>query len=219
MAKRILFLSDFPGGYAANWFRSLALDKLKRYWKNKKMKQLSFVDAVKEAVANAISAGNPFSIHDITNSLRTHVNDGSLEFTDRNIEDVDGINTYRVDHQEVRNEFLSLWNAGQIDATRKPNGSFMLYTPDSQSQPVAINHSTTVATNRGNTQNINVQKLKDYLNNALARGEDKIEMKKIQSRFKDVTGVTCEEYADVLENLGYSINNSTASPSKWVVIL
>jgi hypothetical protein len=231
MAKKILFLSDFIGGYASNLFRSMALDKLASYWKNRTMK-LNFTDAVKEYIGKAVAAGQPFSIYDITKALRQAVNDGKLDFSDRVPERVGGKqNTFRVEHEDVRTEFLMFWQHGEIDATRSNNGSYNLYIPDTSVKaaptlPPAGPHYVTgscppsyAPSTKAVPAKVNVQKLRDYLSNSLARGFHEVDMKRIQSRFPEVTGVTCEQYADIIEGLGFTIDNSVANPSQWLVIL
>jgi hypothetical protein len=62
---------------------------------------------------------------------------------------------------------------------------------------------------------------KDTLNTYLnGRGSGSmVTMKQIQSRFDEITGVTCEEYAEALASEGYKITKPTVYPSQWYIKL
>lgn len=114
------------------------LDKKKNLPQNNlNMKNIRFVTAVLLAVGEVRKA--PFSVFNVTQLLRQQVNGGQLAFTDKSLEDVDGINTYKVEHSEVKEVFNELERNNVVTGlASRPNKGYIEYYPSVKSDVPAI---------------------------------------------------------------------------------
>lgn len=223
----------------------LALDKPTNLKYNTNMcdSNIHFVTAVLLTVGELRK--NPFSIYQVTKRLREQVNQGELSFVDREVEDVEGNQTYRVDHVEVRSVFrelmdnniltgLSSRDAGpymeyydtvNVDASPLPKGVVdasgpccCAVAPQASTQSL-INCAGQVTSSQTQkavvvmSDDIQLRvKLIDYLRGKSGKGI--VNMKQIQSRFKNVDK-TCREWGEYLLNIGLSLNKHQNTPSNW----
>lgn len=203
-----------------------ALDTSTSLKQNRSMKNTTFALAVLTAIGD-VRQRPTFSAHDVTKRVRETINNsGDVNLIDRQREDVNGQDTYRVEHEDVKEIFaILLENKIITNLEKRHNGVYIEYrnTPDTQcARPLTPIASVSVTP----PQCINVpaqsaallDKLKAYLN---TRAHMFTSMKRIQSRFDAERGRTCVNYAEMVENLGLSINKSCApnSPSCWCVFV
>jgi hypothetical protein len=194
------------------------------------MKNLRFATAVAATVAALRSS--PFSAYNITKELRKQVNDGSLSFIDKSPETIDGIGTYRVEHDEVRDIFHELIDNGVITGLEfRDTGTYLEYFETSPITPTPANNTccqgtvtcagqfvptpttttVSVATPTATNNPLN-QKIQDYIRGRVGQ---RVTMKEIQSRFKGVNK-KCNEYGAIVAGLGFSVNTS-GTPSTWYI--
>jgi hypothetical protein len=187
-------------------------------------KQVKFVTAVALAIQDIRSS--PFSAFNVTQKLREWVNKGDVAFTDKSPEDVDGVTTYRIEHQEVRSTVHELINNGVVQGLdTRDTGRFIEYFESAPIQCVSPTPTPQAPTNprAGHTPLVSVcqpsplpadadlrQKLQDYLK---GRAGQNVTMKEVQSRFKGVSK-TCQEWAKLVANIGLPVNSS-GTPSFW----
>lgn len=184
-------------------------------------KSVRFVTAVLLAVGELRSS--PFSAYSITRKLRDDVNSLALSFLDKSPETVDGIGTFRVVHEEVKDVFRELLSQSIITGLDVQNrGGYLEYSNSTNTQSVAVpiaqltKPSVAPLTQVSNV-NVNTdlqQKLMAYLSN---RKGQAITMKEIQSRFKG-TYLTCNDYAKTLISRGLKVHNQ-GPPSRWTVVV
>lgn len=189
-----------------------------------------FVTAVALAVEALRSA--PFSAHNVTTWLRTQVNAGDLSLIDKAKEDVDGADTYFINHDEVRNTLRELVENKVItDLTARDTGRYIEYSnagrcnavagavtcagqvvqpPFVQPPPVFVNAKPTALPPDAALR----QKLQDYLKGRMSQN---VTMKEIQSRFKGVNK-TCKEWAELVANIGLTVN-SYGPVSTWTTMM
>ena len=198
------------------------------------MNNLRFVTAVLVAVGDLRTA--PFSVFNITTKLRKQVNDGELAFTDKTPETIDGVGTYRVDHQEVREVFNELRRSNVLTGlTSRDTGSYMEYANDTTAQVVPSPTTTGMVTCAGQVVQPPInpraghtllsvvaqptalppdaalrQKVQDYLK---GRSGQDVTMKEIQSRFKGVSK-TCQDWGKLIADMGLPVNTQ-GTPSFW----
>lgn len=187
-------------------------------------KNIRFVTAVLLAVGELRKS--PFSIHGITKKLRDEVNTGDLTISDKTIETVDGASTYRINHDEVKDVFRELYTQGILqNLTERDTGRYIEYS-DSQVQ-ATFSPTVTCAgqvvpapvTTGKVTQPLVVasstieDKLRAYLR---GRSGQSVTMKEIQSRFKGVNR-TCQDYAQILIGLGWTVKSNGPGISQHYV--
>lgn len=187
---------------------------------------MKFSTAVLVTLRDVVTAKSPFSVHDITKSLRDSVNKGDIAFSDKDTEDVDGVTTFLVSHDDVREIFNDLFRSGVLNLTKKHNGSYFTYedcgsnsqcacksTTPSQTTPASQATSLQSPPQTSVSQDFS-QKVDCYL---LGRGRGSVvSMKQVQSRF-DSLKLSCTDYATALASLGYRVDKSAPYPSKWTV--
>lgn len=188
-----------------------------------------FQTVVLATINSEISTNKSFSAYDITSAIRKGIADGEIEFTDRVKEDVDGVTTFRVHHNEVRDIVRDLFDAVLKDVLDyKDSGKgYMLYSLKSGCIPMATVKASVQATTQvtkpatpqvtppvpqqqGHTQWL-VVGLRQYLDS----GRSGVTLKQIQSRFKGHC-FTCQDYAAILPSMGYKVNK-TGPVSQWTV--
>lgn len=208
------------------------------------MKNLKFPLAVLVATKDVASNNPSFSVHDVTKKLRAMVNAGELSFTDRAQEDVDGINTFRVTHDDVKESFNEIWANDVVTLNRRSGGSgYFLYELSQpvtssiqglQSPPIffdgknpvpvvacgskglAVPATLTPAAISSKPLDTFALQVNAYINNVQNDGRS-LTLKQIQSRFKGIYK-TCTEYAAIVEALGFGLHKSDPKyPSTWEV--
>ena len=199
------------------------------------MKTLLFSTAVLLAVGDLRQLKpQGFSLYEVTRRLREQTNKGEIAFSDKSIEDVDGIQTFRVVHDEVKAVFNDLFENGVVSNLKKSwdrNGGFFVFvndsapattpaptpvaTPTPASTPTVASSLVTSTAPLPTIHNTDVVvKLLAYVQ-GIPSGAYRT-MKHIQSRFKGIP-LSCEEIAKKLVSLGYHVENSTAPFSRQYV--
>ncbi len=203
------------------------------------MKNIRFVTAV--LLATQSLRQKPFSVFNVTDTLRKQVNAGEISFSDRSPETVDGIGTFRVDHNEVKAVFQELFKEKVIGGlTPKNMGSYVQYSCDAGSSAkfsprkafdnfvslvsgpkynVTKNEGTltkaspTVNPPSSLQHRVVKDKVQDYISGRIGT---LVTLKEIQSRFKGIY-LTCETYAKICEELGFKIEKPGSHVSKWFI--
>jgi hypothetical protein len=181
--------------------------------------QMKFSTAVLVAVRDVAAAQPKFSVHDITKALRESVNQGDVAFSDRTTEDVNGVDTFRVAHDEVKEYFNDLVGSGVLNLNKRHNGNYFEYSDNgavsstsAASAPISSTPKNASVPTNGKTDLS--AKIKAYLD---GRGSGSVvSMKQVQSRFDDEK-FTCADYGAKVQALGYMLDNSSPHPSKWTV--
>ena len=209
--------------------------------KDKIMKeQKTFKQSILDITETFKQEGDQFSIFDITRTLRHKVNDGEIQITDKNPQTIAGKTTYSIDHFEVRNIFLGAVSSGEINGlirTFNNAGGYNLYQNDDTNSVSLANtvasigqQSTAFATNQtmpatpvvrpiiAPTNQVDTNALRTYLTNMKGK-VSQVSMKRVQSRFDSVQGKSCQDYATLIESLGYQVIKAPSdAPSKWYVL-
>jgi hypothetical protein len=182
----------------------------------------SLQTVVQNVINEQIAAGNSFSAYDITTKVRAVVNAGAVVLENRPVEDVNGRQTQRVTHDEVRPLVRSIMDT-QSSYDRRFNGDYIVYQPNGT--PATPSLSTTVATpipasksltftptgttstgSFSGSQSVDKTRLVTYITNKGSRT-----LKQIQSRFK-VEGAaqpTVREIATAATSAGLRIDTKT----------
>jgi hypothetical protein len=176
------------------------------------MKNVSFVTAVLLTVGEVRQRPSGFSIHDVTTALREKVNDGAIGFSDRNQEDANGVETYRVEHNDVKRVFEELLSTGVLlNLDSSFNGKYrVFFNVDSVVTQGVSNLASSPAVVY--TTDPLMEKVENYLRNKAGD----VTLKQIQSRFKE-DGLTCREIYDLLSSWGYNLRGSGATFSTYTV--
>lgn len=191
------------------------------------MKLITFAAAVALA-AESLRQSKPqgFSIHEVTKELRNQVNSGSVGFSNKTVESVDGVTTYRVDHDEVRASFLDAFDRQYFPNLKKEfNGVYNVYVNTSAptlvvtptpAPTVTVKPTSAVVSNSSRylDSSEGEAKLIAYVGN-IAKGDSRT-IKNVQSRFKGCP-MTSQEIADKLTKLGFFLENLSAPVSQWIV--
>lgn len=183
---------------------------------------LSLKDAVEQVIATQFIATNAsFSAYDVTSKVRREVNEGRFEITGKQVEDVNGIKTQRVGHDEVRGLVRDYMNAVST-YDRRFNGDYIVYQANATvAAPVVSTGSTAPAaplaltftptgvkatgTPAATPSTVSSQKLVAYVTKGPAT------LKQIQSRFK-VRGApqpTVRDLASVAASAGLKLEVKT----------
>lgn len=190
------------------------------------MKNTILATAVLLAVGELRQAGK-FSVLNITKKLREWANTGELELSDRTPEDVNGVNTYRIEHDEVKTIFNDMYNNSVIiNLSRGFNGSYYEYADNGSASTVSSTSGwpKAIIAPRSypkqpfvtkQTSDPFVQTILDYVSSCRSSGKS-VSMKQVQSRFKGVSK-TCQEYADILVRAGYVLSNASSPVSRQTV--
>jgi hypothetical protein len=182
------------------------------------MKNILFTTAVLLAVGELRQSGS-FSYFDVTKKLRDQVNQGQVAFSDRDLEDVDGVSTYRVDHNEVKTIFNDLWeNDVIVNLDKSYTGRYWQFSNTTTSVASAPNNAVATSTSvtaavRNPTQDPLSQQIVNYLRSRVGQPTT---MKQIQSRCKGVNK-TCGDYANLVIKLGYIVSNAHLPVSQQTV--
>ena len=185
--------------------------------------------AVLMQVKEFAQTNTPFSVHDITRTIRTKAAQGELEIPEVEVQGA----SFRFDipHPKVKGIFEEMWKTGVFDPdftlSRQFNGMYWLYTPApvnggasyagvSVTPQPAVAPAVASATNANNVgQNwganvsvTNSDRIKLYLSNCIAKNF-RPTLRKVQSAIKRNDSIpipSCEELKDYIENvLGYAI--------------
>lgn len=195
--------------------------------------KLQFQFAVLSVVTDLF--GKNFSAYDVTLALRGKVNNGEIELVDAQREDVDGVNTYRIERDKVREIVSQLYTADLLpqykrDYARAGGNTYRVYVYDANlpvnptpvSTPQVLPTSSVpaqlpakvgpVALTPQNQADIEA-KILAYVKNQSALNSLPT-LKKIQSRLKGIA-VTCGELEGIVKRLGLVVthNNSVQSRS------
>lgn len=188
--------------------------------------QTAVLMQVKEFAQN----NQPFSVHDITRTIRHKTAQGELEIPEVEVSGT----SFRFDipHAKVKTLFDELWRTGVFDPdftlSRQFNGMYFEYTPSLlavsptvQVSTPAVTHATqTVSTpaptpapapvasspSTSVSNSVVQDRIQTYLDNCTSRNF-RPTLKQVQSAIKrDVsTGWTCEQIQDYVEGLGYDV--------------
>ena len=188
--------------------------------------------AVMMQVKDFASSNTPFSVHDITRTIRKKVYNNELEIPEVTVTGT----SYRFDipHAKVKELFNELWQNGIFDPdftlNRSFNGTYFEYSPTSTvgstNVPLpssVIQPSTTLAPSKVITPTFNTgnsvtkNRIKNYLERCDKRGFNPT-LKNVQSAIKrgnKSTGWTCEMISKLIDDeLPYIIfQNSTVYQS------
>jgi hypothetical protein len=228
-------LNDLLNNFEANNYQINPLDKLTNLPHNKNMSQtIKFYTAVLVTIRDLAKYQQKFSIYELTTKLRESVNNGGILFSDRDTEDVNGVNTYRVEHDDVKDIILDIYNTQVVELIRTYNGTYYEYAVKlAQLAPVSTSVSqsnvVTKVTSSPTTQPAAAQAnpikvlvpnmaLVDYL---FGRGTGSVvTMKQVQSRFDTVRGVSCVDYAKQVEDHGFKVDKTRSKfPSNWSTVI
>ncbi len=187
------------------------------------MKTVLFHTAVVLAIVE-IRAKQPngFSVHDVTKYLRNQVNNFEIALSDGTTEDVDGVDTYRIEHNDVKAIFNELFENGALVGLdrRHARGHFEYFNVPSAPAIVSLKATPSLSTAIQTTIARNTvagpaeKQLRAYLDNHSAGSQ--VTLKQLQSRFKGIH-LTCKDYALLVESFGYSVDKTDLYPSWWTV--
>jgi hypothetical protein len=186
---------------------------------------------VKEFAQN----NTPFSVHDITRTIRSKTAQGELEIPEVEISSA----SFRFDiqHAKVKALFDELWRTGVFDPdfslSRQFNGMYFQYTPApvnggvavagisvAPQAPLTAGVPTTSATNATTLPSDVQSRVATYLTNCAGRNF-RPSLKQVQSAIKRgnaSTGWSCEALRDYIEGLGYTVVDNPDSISKAQVV-
>lgn len=108
------------------------------------MKKLKFFTAVLICINELTQTNKPFSAHDVTKKIREKVNNGEVQFSDRDQEYIDDVLTQKVNHLEIREIVRELYeNYFVFDWDIQRGAGFILYAPKNSTaipvnQPVQV---------------------------------------------------------------------------------
>ncbi len=175
---------------------------------------ISLATAVENVVNQFVNKRQAFSAYDITSTLRRQVNEGFTAIENRATENVSGLQTQRINHDEVRSLVRSVANnVGSYQS--RMNSTYLLWEPlpvaavATASKPsgptVTITPTTTVATITYPLSQI-AKPLVAYISRNGPRT-----LKQIQSRFKVENGpqLTVSQLADEATKAGLRIDKKT----------
>jgi hypothetical protein len=192
--------------------------------------QTAVLMQVKEFAQN----NTPFSVHDITRTIRSKTAQGELEIPEVEISGA----SFRFDiqHAKVKALFDELWRTGVFDPdfslSRQFNGMYFQYTPSlinggavagisvAPQAPLTAGVPTTSATNATTLPSDVQSRVATYLTNCAGRNF-RPSLKQVQSAIKRgnaSTGWSCEALRDYIEGLGYTVVDNPDSISKAQVV-
>jgi hypothetical protein len=169
---------------------------------------LTIGEAVIEAV-NELKVKGSFSAHDVTSTVREAVNAG--EFILPGFEatpNQSGIK-YWINHEDVKAALDSLLNDGTLNnlglVDVSFNGSYRVFNFTDTTTVNTVNGVTTAAntTAPDDVDSPLQARVKAYLNKV-----GSATLKQVQSAVK-VNGITCKDFAEIVENLGYNVSVGT----------
>jgi hypothetical protein len=210
------------------------LTSLKQNKEKEKIKTMNilFVTAVYLAANQLIKKGNPFSIFNVTKSIRDDVNNGSLVIDDKEKVMLGGKQVSDVQHDDVKRAFIEMYDNGAFpglgnrmsadymyrefvpSCLSSPINSTVSNTPVSAPQPVTPQPVVKICLAPQRVFSKVQTKVQAYIS---SKGQPT--MKQIQSRFKKAK-FTCLQLADILGKAGYKITKTHPEyPSFWTVQL
>ena len=196
--------------------------------------------AILSQIREFATTGKTFSVHEVTQALRSKVNSGTLEIPE--VETQNASFRFDIPHKKVKSIFEDLWNSGvftpDFTLNRRFTGVYFEYIPVTATTstptppvapigtvavPAASPATIGVATVSGKVPKSTVMsRISQYLDNCASRSF-RPTLKQVQSAIKrgDVsTGWNCEEIKDVVEQeLGYSLSVNPDLISKSQIIL
>lgn len=193
--------------------------------------QTAVLMQVKEFAQN----NTPFSVHDITRTIRSKTAQGELEIPEV---EVSGASfRFDIQHAKVKALFDELWRTGVFDPdfslSRQFNGMYFQYTPApvnggvavagisvAPQAPLTAGVPTTSATNATTLPSDVQSRVATYLTNCAGRNF-RPSLKQVQSAIKRgnaSTGWSCEALRDYIEGLGYTVVDNPDSISKAQVV-
>ena len=171
----------------------------------------------------------PFSVHDITRTLRNKVAQGELEIPETEVQGASF--KFEVEHQRVKELFDELWRTGVFDSaftltrTFKPVEKYFEYTPTLVAGPSVptpavapaptpsvtpapmAQYSVTPSVASSALPSDITDRVKLYLTNCVGRNF-RPTLKQVQSAIKRgdaSTGTSCETLKSLVEGLGYTV--------------
>lgn len=162
-------------------------DILFKYMKTKTLKE-----AIGDAVSFFLNRDDTFSIYDVTELIRRHVNDEDYKIDDPDhdlSEDMPYPILQNIPHDVVREEFLNMFENSELSIEIEHRGRYVTYK-----QLVTAELET---------------KIRDYISN---KGEATI--KQIQSRLKR-DEITCSQIYDIVKN-GFTLIGDGGPVSKII---
>lgn len=196
--------------------------------------QTAVLMQVKEFAQN----NQPFSVHDITRSIRSKTSQGELEVPEVEVSGA----SFRFDipHAKVKALFDELWRTGVFDPdftlSRQFNGMYFEYTPASvgsyagvsvNPQPVStaptpppVATPPTVGPSGILNDNAVVGRIQKYLTNCASRNF-RPTLKQVQSAIKRgdaSTGWSCDDLKEAVVKFGYSVVDNPDNISKAQVV-
>lgn len=175
---------------------------------------LTLQAAVLAVIGSFGTLNKTFSAFDVTTELRRQANAGEVEITDLTIEPIGALNTYRIEHRDIRDlvresfdnkDFTAITQrapAGYIEyVTSAP--SFLSTTAQPVNQPAA-----TFATGKDDQT---TARIVSYVQNKLGVGINPT-LKRVQSRLKG-TSITTKEIGGILSAKGFNITFNVSAPS------
>lgn len=196
--------------------------------------QTAVLMQVKEFAQNS----QPFSVHDITRSIRNKTANGELEVPEVEVSGA----SFRFDipHAKVKALFDELWRTGVFDPdftlSRNFNGMYFEYTPSPVNgnvsyasvtptaptqtpAPAPVVTATVTAPAPATSNGVDVQsRIATYLQNCKNRNF-RPTLKQVQSAIKRdrSTGWSCEKIQDYIEGLGYTVIDNPENVSAYQV--
>jgi hypothetical protein len=202
-------------------------------------KNLTFIVAVLSVINDFRLKQQSFSAYQVTQELRSRVNNGSLTFSDRQSETIENVTTYRVERDEVRNIISELYDNGLLFGLQRGNArtgssSYVIYeckppvatpaaVPVTTSLTPRVNNSVYLPGSTGKTTITSVlppqwvaNAIASYIIRKFQKGQNP-SLKQIQSRFK-TTPLSTSEIRGYVEKAGYKIQaQSGLKPSLSIV--
>lgn len=193
--------------------------------------------AILMQVKEFAQAQQPFSVHNITQEVRSKVNSGTLEIPE--VEVTGASFRFDIPHTKVKALFDELWRTGVFDPdfslNRQFNGTYFEYTP-TLNTPVAApvptvmpaafvtapQPSFTATTTAAPTPTGDAavrSRIQTYLTNCGNRNF-RPTLKQLQSAIKrdTSTGWSCEKIKDYVEGLGYSVVDDPDAISRSQIV-
>ena len=178
---------------------------------------LTLREAVVQAV-NELKGNGSMSAHDVTNTIRESVNAGeyALPGYEARANTAGGTIKYWVDHEAVKTVIDDLLADGElrnlgltnVNNTNQPYRVFEFATPtdpvDAATPAPAPTVTNAAAIAAQDTQGVLAQRVKAYLD----KQDGAVTLKQVQGALK-TTGVTCEDFYNLITALGYDVEPGT----------
>ena len=176
---------------------------------------LTLKESVVQAV-NELKGDGSFSAHDVTNTIRESVNAGeyALPGYEARPDTAGGTIKYWVDHAAVKTVIDELLGNGElknlgltsVDYTSNPYRVFVFDTPATPATPATPDTPTAnaAAIAAQDTQGVLAQRVKAYLD----KQDGAVTLKQVQGALK-TTGVTCEDFYNLITALDYDVVTGT----------